>query len=156
MASLLADELGLEYIDLDRKIATRLGRSITMVFEQQGEATFRQEEAKCLAYFAGQTGQVIDCGGGIVLNEDNRTLLKANRTILLTASSATLVARLAYVSNRPLLSAKLSRKEQLANLDEQRTPLYEQCSPIHINTDDMTPEAVVAKICELIGPGEPS
>ncbi|MFC1482074.1 shikimate kinase [Candidatus Neomarinimicrobiota bacterium] len=150
----LADQLGFTYVDLDREIATLLGRSITMVFEQQGETTFRREEARCLAYFAQYTGQVIDCGGGIVLDEDNRALLKTNNTIFLNASIDTLVTRLANVSNRPVLNLDLSLEQQITELVVERMPLYMQCSRQQIETDKLTPEGVVAEICKFIVPGE--
>jgi shikimate kinase len=148
----LADRLGQTYIDLDREIATMLGRSITMVFEQQGEADFRLEEARCLAYFAQHTGQVIDCGGGIVMDEENRALLKANNTIFLNASIETLVTRLDNVSNRPMLTANLTLEQQITELVAQRLPLYIMCSQLQIETDTLTPDQVVAEICKQIAP----
>ena len=153
VAPRLAEKLDFTYIDLDREIATILGRSITMVFEQQGESTFRQEEARCLAYFAQRRGQVIDCGGGIVLDEQNRRLLKENNAIFLKATNTTLAARLAHVSNRPVLNAEITLEQQITDLADQRMPKYNQCSKLQLETDDLTPDQVVAEICNLLEPG---
>ncbi len=150
----LAEQLGLTYVDLDREIATKLGRSITMVFEQQGEATFRLEEARCLAYFAQHGGQVIDCGGGIVMDVENRALLKANDTIFLKASIGTLVTRIENISHRPMLSAELTLEQQITELVTQREQFYMQCSRLQIETDGLTPDQVVAEIRKLAAPGE--
>lgn len=152
----LAAQLGLGYIDLDKEIAIRLGRSITMVFEQQGEASFRLEESKCLAYFAQHSGQVIDCGGGVVLDAGNRTLLAAHNTIFLSATKATLLERLSNISDRPMLAANISIEQQIHDLLDQRNLLYKQCARTQIMTDGLKPDEVVAEICQVIAPDYPS
>ena len=83
VAPLLAHRLGREHIDLDKEIALRLGRTIMMIFADQGEESFRREEQVVLQYFCNRDGLVIDCGGGVVLVAGNRSRLKDHFTVYL-------------------------------------------------------------------------
>ncbi len=77
----LAHLLGREFIDIDEEIVKLAGCSIPEIFEEQGEAAFRDIETRALETVAKRSGIVISCGGGAVLRPKNLDLLKQNSTI---------------------------------------------------------------------------
>ena len=72
----LATELSLPFIDTDHEIEERCGADIPWIFDVEGEAGFRAREHKVLNDVCQNQPAVIATGGGIVMLEDNRTLLK--------------------------------------------------------------------------------
>jgi shikimate kinase len=76
----LAGRLGVPFVDLDVEIARRAGRSITEIFEADGEAGFRALEAKELLDASTHDPAVIACGGGVVLEPANRITLRNTGT----------------------------------------------------------------------------
>ncbi len=146
VAPLLAARLGMEHIDLDKEIALRLGRTIMMVFADQGEETFRQEEQVVLQHHCNREGVIIDCGGGVVLAAGNRPCLQRNFTIYLKAGLETLAERVGTGAGRPLLQGDEPVKERLAALLAEREPLYLECAAITVTTDDRTPDEIAAEI----------
>src|SRR5581483_3263648 len=101
----LAERLGWPLIDTDVLIERNAGRTIPQIFAQDGEAGFRDLEAAALREALSQPPAVVATGGGIVLREQNRALLRAQaRVVWLDASTGTLTARLAaHDEARPLL-----------------------------------------------------
>ena len=74
---LLADDRGLEFIDLDVMVETAEGRSVRSIFEDEGEARFRALETEALESLSAREPAVVACGGGIVLSEANRATAEA-------------------------------------------------------------------------------
>jgi len=146
VAPLLADILDMEHIDLDKEIALRQGRTIMMVFADQGEETFRQEEQVVLQHHCSRTGVIIDCGGGVVLAADNRPCLQRNFTVFLKAGPETLADRVGTGAQRPLLLGDEPIKDRLAALLAEREPLYRDCSALTVTTDNRTPAEIAAEI----------
>ncbi len=146
VAPLLAELLDMEHVDLDKEIALRQGRTIMMVFADQGEETFRQEEQVLLQHHCGRDGMIIDCGGGVVLAAGNRHCLQRNFTVYLKAGLETLADRVGTGAGRPLLQGDGPVKDRLAALLAEREPLYRECSAIAVPTDDRTPAEIAAEI----------
>ena len=91
---LLADDQGLEFIDLDAVVEAAEGRSVRSIFEDEGESRFRALETSALASLSARDSAVVACGGGIVLSEANRALLKRLGTVVyLRVTAAETVAR---------------------------------------------------------------
>ena len=75
--STIARGLDPDYLDMDASIEKRLGMSIAEFFAEKGEVAFRQVESEVLADLL-KTNQVVSTGGGVVVSQRNRDLLKQN------------------------------------------------------------------------------
>lgn len=99
----LARQCGLATIDLDAYIERRERRSINQIFATEGEDAFRAMETEALAEFAHKGPMLVSCGGGIVLREENREILKQNGFVVyLQVTAEQAVERVSDVSTRPL------------------------------------------------------
>lgn len=152
----LARRLGREFIDCDREIVERTGVPIATIFEIEGEAGFRRREAAVLAELAGRRGTVVATGGGAVLAEDNRRLMREHGTVVyLHANLDHLHERTRRDVARPLLSGG-DRRATLATLLEARDPLYREVA--HIVVESGTPSAgtLAGRIADALEAGERS
>ena len=132
---LLANELKIPFVDLDKEIEKSTKKTISGIFKLDGEAAFRKIETERLKEVS---ASVVSCGGGIILKEENRNFIKVNgTTILLTASIDELVRRLKGAGKRPLL-AKNNEKESLIKLWLDRRAQYLSLSDMTIDTDGKT------------------
>ena len=119
----LAGRLGVPFIDLDVEIARREGRSITEIFEADGEARFRALEAKELLDASTHDPAVIACGGGVVLEPANRITLRNTGTcVFLDVPLDVLAARVQPDADRPLIRAAGDLERILA----EREALYRE------------------------------
>lgn len=141
---LLAEQLDRPFIDMDQRIESEQGRSVNVIFAEQGEPYFRELERILLASLGGT--DVIACGGGIVTQPDCRAILERLSTIYLRASLATLAARLIGDRTRPLLPAHMSRSDELWLLLDQRRRPYEETARWIVDVDDQAPGQIVAAI----------
>src|ERR687892_2596713 len=78
---LLARRLGKTFYDCDHEIERATGVNIPVIFEIEGEQGFRARERRMLAELVRRSGVVLATGGGTVLAEQNRNLLKAHGTV---------------------------------------------------------------------------
>ena len=140
---LVADWLGWPFLDADTVLEERYGRSIREIFAAEGEAGFRDKESVVLADLCTRTNLVIATGGGIVLRDENRALLKRHGFVAwLTADPATLLARIqadpTTAARRPALAGGgLAEIEQLLAV---REPLYRTCADVIIPVGALSPE----------------
>src|ERR1700674_4525269 len=101
----LAQRLGHEFLDADRVLVERTGVPVATIFEIEGEEGFRKREASLLAELAQRQGCVIATGGGTVLSEANRRLMRESGTVVyLRARLESLWERIRHDSTRPLLA----------------------------------------------------
>lgn len=116
IGKLLADKLNLHFIDTDSYIMNMTGKNISEIFEEEGEDKFREYESQVLAELP-LHDVIISTGGGIILREDNRKLMKNNGYIInLDCNVETLVARIQQSHNskdiRPLFQQGIQQFEQ--------------------------------------------
>ena len=131
---ILARKLGLRFIDSDHEIEARTGASIPLIFEIEGEPSFRRREADVIRDLCAQEGLVMATGGGAVMNAESRAFLKERGTVIyLRASVSNILARTSHDKNRPLLQTADPRKT-LENLTAQREPQYLEVADIVIDT----------------------
>ena len=124
--STIARGLDPDYLDMDALIEKRLGMSIAEFFSEKGEEAFRQIESEVLADLL-QRDQVVSTGGGVVISQRNRDLLKTNfDNIYLKADFETLYQRIAADKDnqRPLFLK--NSKEELAAIFQERQAWYEE------------------------------
>ncbi len=142
----LAKALGLEFVDSDQAIVERTGASIPLIFDIEGEDGFRRREAQMLEELTARDNVVVATGGGAVLREANRRLLKERGTVIyLRARLDDLLARTARDRNRPLLQTDDPRAT-LARLLEEREPLYREVADLVITTGKGGVQRVVKEI----------
>jgi shikimate kinase len=119
-----AELLGLPFFDLDHLIEEHCGADIPLIFELEGESGFRKRESTVLAEFAGREGIALATGGGAVLAEENRQVLRTRGFVVyLDTTVDEQMKRLARDRKRPLLAAP-DRRERLQDLAAERGPLY--------------------------------
>jgi len=146
----LSQRLDFEFLDTDHIIEERTGADIPWIFDVEGEQGFRDRETDVLAQVVSQDRVVIATGGGIVVREDNRRLLRdAGRVIYLCASIDTLVKRTFKDRKRPLLQVDDPRAK-IIELFEFRDPIYREVADEVIVTDGNSTRTVVQKIAELV------
>lgn len=154
---LLAKELRLPFRDSDKEIEQRTGASIPLIFDVEGEGGFREREHAVIADLCRLDGVVLATGGGAVIREDNRKVLRAGgRVVYLCTSVDQQLERTARDRNRPLLQAADPRGV-LANLMAVRDPLYRSIADVIIETDERPPRLVVMEILDRLAslaPGE--
>lgn len=148
IGKLLAQNLRLPFIDLDRVIETNAGMSISQIMNEQGETAFRDLETSALKSLCpplhegeglGVRESVIALGGGALLRDENRAFAESNgRILLLMAELPTLLERMKRESGkRPLLAGDLESK--LAALLEKRRDHYNSF-PLQLHVDGKTAE----------------
>ena len=121
----LAQALGYQFFDTDAVAVTVAGQSISDIFEQQGEAAFRQLETAVLAQISAYPRLVVATGGGIVTQPHNWSYLHHGIVVWLDVPLELLQQRLAGDRQRPLLQ-RPDWPATLADLWAQRQPLYAQ------------------------------
>jgi shikimate kinase len=101
---LLANSLGYEFIDLDREIELKAGKSINRIFTEEGEDFFRELERKTLEKIGRRRELVVSLGGGVLENDRSFSLIKQHGTLVyLKSSPEVLTMRLQHKTDRPLL-----------------------------------------------------
>lgn len=120
-------------LDMDKYIERSSGQSIPEIFEQGGEAHFRDIEAKTLEELSGKDDHMlISCGGGIIETEACRDILKSpdNVVIHLKIDSDRAAQRIGNAASRPMFKDS----EQARALSSRRFPLYEEVADLTIDT----------------------
>ncbi|MBS4947934.1 MAG: shikimate kinase [Streptococcus mitis] len=144
--STIARELDPDYVDMDALIEKRLGMSIANFFAEKGEAAFRQLESEVLADLL-QRDQVVSTGGGVVISQRNRDLLKTNTdNIYLKADFETLYHRIAADKDnqRPLFLN--NSKEELATIFQERQAWYEEVASRVLDVTKLSPEEIIEEL----------
>lgn len=142
----LAKRLNLRFIDADQEIEARTGASIPLIFEIEGEASFRQREADVIRDLTAQQGIVLATGGGAVLNEQSRRYLHERGIVIyLRASVNSILQRTSHDRNRPLLQTA-DPKAKIEELSRQRAPLYQEVAHITIETGRPNVQSVLQNI----------
>ena len=140
----LAHRLGVAFVDLDHRLEQVIGTTIRTYFETEGEARFRDLEARVLTEVAQQPGGlVLSTGGGAVLRPENRDVLRHMGTVLyLRASPEEIYKRVKHDKTRPLLQGG-NPLEKLRELYAQRDRLYRETAHFVIETGRPTVSTLV-------------
>lgn len=143
---------GKSLFDTDELIEKKLNMKITDIFSKFGEEYFREAETQILREVSMYDDVIISTGGGMVLKEENRRIMRETGIIIsLLPDFSVIESRLKTArATRPLLMEDTNKIRKRFNL---RLPFYEDCD-ISIKPNlDSTPESVAQKICELIQKG---
>jgi len=148
VARLLAKRLGRKLYGIDDLIVEEAGRSIPEIVQQLGWPGFRDLELKIVEQVTRMAqDEVIDCGGGVVLDDRNVNHLRQNgKMVLLTASLNTILHRIRRDSNRPPLKEGLSFEEEQRQILDERREKYEKSSDLILDTTHRSPQEIVRQI----------
>jgi len=135
----LAAKLNWQFVDIDQVVVEQAGKSINAIFQDSGEAEFRRLEAAALAQTLESANQIISGGGGIILPEGNRALIRQKALcVWLFARPRQIWPRIEQ-AGRPLLhdDDPLSTAERIF---AERFDLYFRSSDAILDTEAATPE----------------
>ena len=142
----LARMLGREFVDLDHELEARCGVRVPVIFEIEGEAGFRRREAQTLQECTQRRDIVLATGGGAILAEQSRALLRERGLVIyLRATLDELFRRTSRDRNRPLLATPDPRGT-LRQLMTTRDPLYTEAAHVIIDTGASSVNAVVKHV----------
>jgi shikimate kinase len=155
----VARRLGWSFVDSDAVIESRERRSIRDIFAADGEERFRDIEAEVIGELATRSHAVLATGGGAVLREANRKVLKHHAAVVyLRSTPEELFRRMRHDTQRPLLQVAdpLGKLRELFN---QRDPLYQDTAHFIVETGRPSVPTLVNMVLmqlELAGLVDPS
>lgn len=142
----LSRDLKLPEVDMDSYIVEHEGKKISQIFDEKGEDGFRQIETECIKEICKIKGQIVSCGGGAVLKDENVEIMKRSGLIvLLTASPETIYGRVKDSTDRPILNGNMNVEfiEQLMNKRKNR---YLEVADVIISTDNKSVSEISKEI----------
>lgn len=152
----LADRLWQPFVDTDDLVVRKAGKSIREIFEQQGEAAFRDLEAEVVREVCQLKEHVISLGGGALLREENRSALKASghKIIYLKCEPKELHRRITAdpqsAETRPGLTAIGGTLEEVQALVAEREPLYRAAMTAELDVTHLEPQDAVVYLVRLL------
>jgi shikimate kinase len=145
----LAHALGMPFKDADAEIEAAAGRSISDIFSQYGEATFRDGERRVIARLLEEPPHVLATGGGAFAQPETRALIKGKAiSVWLKADIEVLARRVARRDHRPLLVGK-DPMEVLETHVRDRYPAFETADLV-IETGDLPHNVAVDAIIKAL------
>ncbi|MBC2121043.1 shikimate kinase [Listeria marthii] len=148
VGNILANLANLPYIDIDEVITSEQGMSVSDIFAKYGEKEFRRLEHEKLKELA-NTKAVIATGGGIVLNPENREVLKNTYPVVyLETDPEVFMNRLKGDTSRPLVQQKSA--EEIRAIFEPRIAHYQASADFIVNTDNRNQQEVATAILTML------
>ncbi|MHA1926882.1 MAG: shikimate kinase [Candidatus Thorarchaeota archaeon] len=146
----LASSLNRRFVDTDPLIEKRVGKTISRIFSEDGEAFFRKVEVEIVREAYKLRSPVVALGGGAILNPSSSAIVKENSVVVLLRSSIeTILSRTSSDRLRPLLDVRTEDLEQrVATLLAEREAAYSDAMDIEIDTDTLS---VGEAVSEIIG-----
>lgn len=151
---LVAERLGIPFVDTDDLIEVRTGRSIADIFSTDGEAAFRCIETEMIAEALSGERKVIALGGGAATRDENWEIIERADafSVYLKASPNTILERVADHTHRPLL-AGLTRGEMLTKITAMladREPKYERAQLVIPTDNTIDKHAMAERVFEIL------
>jgi shikimate kinase len=141
---LIAEALGVRFRDTDADVEARAGKSVSDIFVDDGEDTFRTLERQVVADALDSFDGVLALGGGAVLAEETRARLAGHAVVYLSVELADAASRVGFDTSRPLLA--LNPRATLRHLLDQRRPFYTEVATRTVVTGGRTPEEIAAQL----------
>lgn len=150
LSKLLAEYINYSFFDMDKVIESREKKTINKIFEDRGEEYFREVESDVLEELSNIKNAVVSTGGGAILKEKNRALMKERGIVIFIDRPAELIVNNINVSERPLL---VQDKNKLIELSKKRDALYRECATVifNHNTWDNDIKETFKKFYECVG-----
>lgn len=145
----LASALNITFTDADTEIEKAAGKSISDIFEEDGEDYFRDGEHRVISRLLREPGQVLATGGGAFMRAETREqIAKAGISVWLKADLDLLMSRVSRRDTRPLLR-RANPTGIMAKLIEERYPVYAQAD-ITVVSRNAPHEEIVNEIIESV------
>lgn len=143
----LAGALFYEFADTDAMIEEAYGKTISEMFETDGEEYFRNAETELLKKLSTEAeGLILATGGGMPMREENAELLrKIGTVVFLEAKIETILERLQNDTGRPLADGE-DREARLRPLYERRLPVYKAAAEYCLDTEGKSFYAIIEEI----------
>ena len=150
VGKILADRLGMRFVDADQEIERAAGCTITDFFEKYGEVEFRKGEERVISRILAGEPCILATGGGAFMSEATRLLIKKMaRSVWLRVSFEVLAKRLEKRSDRPLLQTA-DPEQTLKALIKKRYPIYNDADFI-VDAENDGVDITVSKVVECLG-----
>lgn len=147
VARKLARSAGVAAVDMDTYIERHCDMKVKQIFAEAGEAGFRAIETDVLRELATGEPRLVSCGGGVVLAEENRAILKAHGFVVyLQVTAAEAASRISDVSTRPLFGDL----QQAQRVIEGRLPLYEEVADLVVDTAGRGTGSIAREVFNLL------
>jgi shikimate kinase len=140
----IAAALSRRFADTDEFVVAAAGKPIPEIFFDDGEAQFRKLEAEAVATALESFDGVLALGGGAILADQTRALLRGQPVVYLTVDFSDAIKRVGLGAGRPLLA--VNPRATLKHLMDQRRPLYEEVASVVIDTTGRTPDEVTTAV----------
>ena len=151
LAQILSRKTGALLVDSDSTIEKQTGMPISTLFAERGEEAFRDAETELLRTQLEKSGYIISTGGGMVIREENRQLLREiGLVVWLRASEEVIFSRVSRNSRRPLLQTADPRGTLHALL-ETREPWYREVADLEIDTGKLSRETGARAVLQAAG-----
>lgn len=150
VGKLLAEAMGLQFIDTDIAIAERSGVDIAWIFDIEGEEGFRDRESKMIQELTDLNGVLLATGAGSVLREANRKrLISRGVVVYLETPIQQQIERTSKDKSRPLLQGSPEENQKtLEGMHEHRSPLYQEIADVTFRADKRSPRTLVSEIVD--------
>jgi shikimate kinase len=148
VGGLVAARLGVPFRDADEIIEARAGKSVQEIFVDDGEPAFRALERAAVADALTSHMGVLALGGGAVLADETRALLRGHTVVFLSVELASVMRREGLEVGRPLLA--VNPRATMRFLLDQRRPLYEEVATATVKTDGITVDEVAAAVLDAL------
>ncbi len=150
VARALHERCGMQLLEMDEKIEAQEGKSISRIFDEDGEAYFRSLETKLLEELKGRENTVISCGGGVPMRAANVGAMRESGSIVyLSAEPGTICARIRDEHTRPLLEGHMN-VAYIEGLLRERLPYYQSAADLSVATDNRSPDEICEAILEAL------
>ena len=144
VGGLLAEAWDVDFRDTDHDVEAAAGRSISDIFVEDGEATFRALERNAVAAALAEHDGVLALGGGAVLDPDTQARLAGHRVVYLQVGLTDASQRVGLGVARPLLLGNV--RGRVKQLLDERAPVYQRLATMTVNTDGRSPSDVANEI----------
>lgn len=151
VGALVAERLGLEFVDTDVVIEAAAGKPVSDIFVQDGEDAFRALERATAARLISSHPGVLALGGGAILDPGTRGLLAGRRVVYLETGFVSAVHRTGLDSPRPLLFG--NPRGRMKALLEERLPVYASLAWLTVPTDEREPKEIADDIAARLAAG---
>jgi shikimate kinase len=147
---LLAERLEKRFIDIDDIIEISTGKSISEIFDTDGEDRFRKIESYTIKKIYNNRNSVYACGGGVVLDKENMAVIRKNSLVFyLKITEECVLERLKKDSSlRPLIRDR--EETDIRELLRQRENLYRHYSDHIVESSFSTPEETCRAMIDKI------
>ena len=146
----LSRRLSLTFVDTDRVIERVTCLSIPDILDTYGEATFREYESEVVRRCLRLDRVVVSTGGGTVVRETNRRMLKERGPVVVLEASADTIYKRTRRHRRPLLEVA-DPIQRIRDLMAERAHAYEDAASIKVSGDDRVSTDVVEEIVTKLG-----